>query len=685
MTGSLKPKLVSVTPYEIAALPEWVEVSEYGDVPPQHTDSPQVFNLVDYQMRIDSNRSANFTRLSFTILDASRVDEGSQFLYEVVPGAQHVVFHSCVIHRGESTINALNADNIRAVQRERELENHISTGRVTVELILDDVRVGDTIDLSVTQYDLVGEHPLYGHYFQAKNWLSWGVPVLSQKLRVQNESDGAIYFREIDSEQEVDRRESILAGGSLSREWNNLPMRENTPGVPLWFWPPIYFVTSESSWQGISEYLYNYYGTQGVWEDDITLSDIEGIDWQDRSEATVRAVIDFVQNSVRYRGESDGIYSHTPKSPAKTLKKRSGDCKDKSNLLRALLAKLDIDAQLVLVNTRLTNEVSRMDPSPFMFDHMVVRFEFDGAVLFVDPTLQKQGGTLANRTKLEYGQALVLSPTNGRLEALPKPGVADLFKLKHIVDLRDVDAPTLTIERVFHGERADNMRSYFSSRERSQYQDEFESYAKEHINASLKCIDGIVVEHDCLETNYVNTIEKYALILDDGEIENDNMQIYTSFAEQLEIVEDQKFAQEITLDGELNHHIHVMYPYKPSVDEDKFSKSTKWFEYKDVTSVDGNNLHFRMTVKPLTNEVAAGELEQYQTEVTDVKKRCVSQFGIKKEKSDAEVGALIAAMLALLIAFQHLPLAVFAIAFIAIGLIAMRETIAGWLKPFIKK
>jgi len=449
-----------------------------------------------------------------------------------------VVFHSCVIYRDGKTIDALDNENIRAVQRERELENHIASGRMTVELIVDDVRVGDTIDICVTEYDLAGEHPLYGRYFQATNWLSWGVPVTRQKLLLENASDNSIKFREIDSEKSVDTRNEVAPGETYTREWNNLPMRENTPGVPNWFWPPAYFVTSQSSWESISRYLYNYYVKQGVLEDNIDLSTIESIDWQGRDAATVNSVIEFVQNEVRYRGENNGIYSHTPKEPARTLKKRSGDCKDKSNLLLALLARIDVEAQLVLVNTRLRGEIANMDPSPYLFDHMVVRFEFEGVAYYIDPTLQKQGGNLANRTKLSYQEALVLSPNNGRLVPLPKPDTADLFKLTHIVDLRDETAPRLTIKRLFHSERADNMRSYFASREKSQYQEDFEGYAKEHINASLVLVAGIEIEKDDLGANYLGTTETYKLILDDGKIENNMVQIYTSFNEQIQIYDD---------------------------------------------------------------------------------------------------------------------------------------------------
>jgi hypothetical protein len=685
VTGSLKHNLVSVTPYEIAATPDWVKTDYHPAAASQQSDSPQVFNLVDYQMRVGVDRSAFFSRTHFTVLDASRIDDASQFLYEVVPGSQQVVFHSCVINRGGKTIDALDSQNIRAVQRERELERQIASGRVTVELVIDDVRVGDSVELLVTEYDLAGEHPLYGRYFQANNWLSWGVPVTRQCLRIQNASDVPVHFRHVDSAKDIDTNETLSPGAEFERDWHDLPIRQGTPGVPDWFWPPGYFVTSSASWQSISQYLYNYYIEQDVLRDDVNLEDIDGVDWQRGDETTVLAIIDFVQNAVRYRGETDGIYSHTPKPPAQTLKKRSGDCKDKSNLLVCLLARVGVDAQLVLVNTRLKGVLTLMNPSPYLFDHMVVRFEYEGTVYFVDPTIPKQGGDLKHRARLNYQQALVLLPENGRLEPIDPPDVADLFSMTHTVDLRDEAAPKMTISRVYHGGRADNMRSYFASRESSHYQSDFEDYAKEQINVPLSRVEGISVVSDDTQLNYLSTSECYGLDLDDANLDNGMLQIRTTFHEDLQILDEEELPQIIDLDGELNHHIHVKYARKSSVDNDSYQKSNSWFDYSDVLEVDGNELHFKMTVKPVSNEVAVEDLRNYRDSVEEIRQRSVSQFIVKHGKSDTEVFLICAALVGLLISYSRTSHYVFLLGFMVIGLYWAREALLERVKALFKK
>lgn len=62
-------------------------------------------------------------------------------------------------------------------------------------------------------------------------------------------------------------------------------------------------------------------------------------------------LVRFVENEIRYRGENLGVYSHTPKAASHVLAKGAGDCKEKSNLLLALLTTIGVDANLALVNT----------------------------------------------------------------------------------------------------------------------------------------------------------------------------------------------------------------------------------------------------------------------------------------------------------------------------------------------
>jgi hypothetical protein len=99
----------------------------------------------------------------------------------------------------------------------------------------------------------------------------------------------------------------------------------------------------------------------------------------------------FVQDDVRYLSISIGPHSHRPHDPAQVLKQRFGDCKDKSLLLVALLQELGVEAYVALVNTEFQGSLTKMLPSVFVFDHVVVKVIIDGKTIWIDATASTSG------------------------------------------------------------------------------------------------------------------------------------------------------------------------------------------------------------------------------------------------------------------------------------------------------
>jgi hypothetical protein len=81
----------------------------------------------------------------------------------------------------------------------------------------------------------------------------------------------------------------------------------------------------------------------------------------------IRKAYDFV-SSLRYVAIEIGVQGFRPRTPATTLKNRYGDCKDKANLLAALLRSMDIDAHLALINRGSDTDVTF--PS-WQFNHAI--------------------------------------------------------------------------------------------------------------------------------------------------------------------------------------------------------------------------------------------------------------------------------------------------------------------------
>ncbi|HEY8089857.1 MAG TPA: transglutaminase-like domain-containing protein, partial [Polyangiaceae bacterium] len=85
----------------------------------------------------------------------------------------------------------------------------------------------------------------------------------------------------------------------------------------------------------------------------------------------LRALFDFVADDIRYVNYVSGEW-WLPNRPQQLLARREGDCDDKAILLITLLKSVGIEAQEVMVQTRLTNEpsiVRAKDAAIPLFDH----------------------------------------------------------------------------------------------------------------------------------------------------------------------------------------------------------------------------------------------------------------------------------------------------------------------------
>ncbi len=76
----------------------------------------------------------------------------------------------------------------------------------------------------------------------------------------------------------------------------------------------------------------------------------------------IAAVLNFVQEEVRYLGFESGLGSYKPFAPNQVFEQRYGDCKDKSLLMVTMLRKMGIEAYPVLVNTALKHNINAVLP-----------------------------------------------------------------------------------------------------------------------------------------------------------------------------------------------------------------------------------------------------------------------------------------------------------------------------------
>ena len=181
-------------------------------------------------------------------------------------------------------------------------------------------------------------------------------------------------------------------------------------------------------------------------------------------EQQAAAALRFVQDEVRYFSASLGESSHRPKPAARTLAERLGDCKDKVQLLNALLNGLGLEAKPALVATRRNRGLAQYLPSHDQFDHVITRLQIGATAYDLDPTLNGQGLSLQRRGYYPHGLALVVGEGQV-LQAVVLPAFAeDQLLYSQDWDFSELRRPArLRTSMKLRGLAAERWRASFAS------------------------------------------------------------------------------------------------------------------------------------------------------------------------------------------------------------------------------
>jgi transglutaminase-like putative cysteine protease/tetratricopeptide (TPR) repeat protein len=107
--------------------------------------------------------------------------------------------------------------------------------------------------------------------------------------------------------------------------------------------------------------------------------------------AKIQAIVRQLHHEVRYTGVEFGSAELTPQRPSAVIQRHYGDCKDKANLLVAMLRSVGIPANLALLSTGPGRDVDPQLPGINRFDHAIVYVPAGGAgedPLWIDATAE---------------------------------------------------------------------------------------------------------------------------------------------------------------------------------------------------------------------------------------------------------------------------------------------------------
>ena len=446
--------------WRIEALPAWVARREPDWAFTASSEYPFAFLLLDEQH--DVATQSVFSRTVRRLLTHAAVQALSQVELEFDPAAHRLWIHELAVWRQgaggawEKHGEAQREDFLLR-QREQQLEQQMLNGRVSLVALLEDVRVGDALDLAWT---LEPRERLPGLRFTTFFAFGWNVPVARASMSLRQDPAAPVEWR-VHAPEGIERPTERSDPGGVAWEVENPRVLEVEPNAPGWSWPCA--VIDVSGWSGWGE-VAGFFAR--LWEDALA-EDAEAIAAEARrlraeheGARLVSEAIRFVQEDVRYLSVDFGYGAGMLPSGAGTvLRRRFGDCKDKAVLLTALLRELGVDACPMLVAANWTTAITRTQPSSGVFGHAIVSFAAHGERRFVDPTFIGQGGDLDHLVPPPYGCGLEIREGAEALVTLPDPPTAELS----VVETFDLDRKQQdgSVEQVMRaqGPLADDVRA----------------------------------------------------------------------------------------------------------------------------------------------------------------------------------------------------------------------------------
>ena len=461
---------------DIQDAPAWTKplpVPEHITYPPNDVQNGIYYVLLDVQVRATVNEpTATFQHYAEHIVNQNGLEENSQINISYDPAYEKLQLHSLHLIRNGKPIDKTVTAAMKILQREDEMSNLIYNGEHTLNIILDDVRVGDTIEYSFTRF---GSNPVYRNIFGFSHNLNWSVPVGQLQLRILWDKPSKLYYKLHNTDQTVAEQDTPY-GREYRLVARNIQPLHKDASTPDWFdpWSSVSF-SEMKNWQEVARWGLGLYDS--VWQSnaelDAIVTDIKHKAASD--EERISQALLFVQNEIRYLGIELGENSHRPSAAFETLQLRYGDCKDKTVLLITMLRQMGIDAHPALVNTDLSHTLANELPGSRVFDHVITYVTHNDKTWWLDPTRTYQHGEVEFIHQPDFGMALVLREQTTTLQAMNPNNVHFGLEItdRFVLDQDTLKPITFTTTSTYSGWNAENQRNRLASLGKAKLQKQY--------------------------------------------------------------------------------------------------------------------------------------------------------------------------------------------------------------------
>ena len=492
--------------------PDWVTPLErpaMNEARRAQTKDGLYYLLSDRQMKWEPGLYHQFRRVAVQAIDRSGLEDAGSLSIDFDPQYSQITLHSFKIIRDGKEIDKLAELKFEVLQRETDLERGVLDGYYTAYTHAQDVRVGDIVDYS---YSKISKPKIQESQFSDGFATSWSIPVGVMRYRLLLPAGYKLSIKANghDVERTVETSGDLTISTWLNIDPEPTPSQENKPS---WRenWGSI-DITTGATWQDISRDLSPLfdYGAPLTQPFEAKVDEIKRrySDPFDRITEALR----LVQDSIRYVGIEVGRGAYQPRPPMTVINSGFGDCKDKAQLLVAALRRLDLKAAVALAHLSKGRAVQDHLPSPYEFDHAIVRVTVNEKTLWLDPTLSHQGGRAPNIAAPDYGYVLPIVDGGVDLELIPltlaDEPTRDVIERYEFIK-NSADAFTLVVNSKYSGDEADYWRRKLANQSLSELGLDYEKYY-DGIYPGIRSTSAIKARDD-RDRNIVTLSETYAL------------------------------------------------------------------------------------------------------------------------------------------------------------------------------
>jgi hypothetical protein len=192
----------------------------------------------------------------------------------------------------------------------------------------------------------------------------------------------------------------------------------------------------------------------------------------------------------------------------------------------SILREMGVEAWPAYVHSSRKGKVGENAPSPFAFNHVIVKFRWNEQDYWIDPTINQQRGGLPLLCVPNYQKALVLDEKVNGLEDIPVSQTDRVVIRENLWFADSVRDVRYEVETVYYGNLANSKRVYHLGTPLPEIRENYLNYCSGYYSGLKWATDSSLKYTDYPEMNSFKVVESYLIPNFWNHIATDSVELY---------------------------------------------------------------------------------------------------------------------------------------------------------------